>query len=128
MSGMIGNLLYVGLGSCIGGIARYLVGRLLPLTSPGFPFGTLIVNLAGCFLIGLIFGLIDRNVGLSDGMRLFLTVGFCGGFTTFSTFMYDNFLFLEGDRLLLFFIYTSVSLIVGLLLVYAGYTLGGWNH
>lgn len=128
MTGVMVNLLYVGAGSCIGGMARYLVGRLLPITSSGFPWGTLIVNLLGCFILGVIFGFLNKNVCLSDGIKLFLTVGFCGGFTTYSTFMYENFCLIADGRLLQLLVYMSLSIIVGLILTIVGYSLGNSFH
>ena len=118
------NILLVGLGSCVGGIVRYLVSKLInDNTASAFPWGTLAVNLLGCFIIGFIYGLIDRGFSLSAGMKLFLTVGFCGGFTTFSTFMHENYLLFGGGNPILFISYMAVSVIFGLLLVYSGFYL-----
>lgn len=129
MGNIIVNILVVGFGSCLGGIARYLVGKLFSTTVTGmFPWATLAVNLGGCFLIGLIYGLIDRGFTLSPEMKLFLTVGFCGGFTTFSTFMHENFLLFGGGNPWLFVAYASTSFVFGLLLVYGGYFVASSLH
>lgn len=116
------KLLFVALGSAIGGVARYLVGRFLPLQSD-FPWPTFLVNVAGCFLIGLIYGLIDRGVGMSESARLFLTVGFCGGFTTFSTFVHENYVLFGSGNILVVAAYAALSFFVGIILAYAGHAL-----
>jgi CrcB protein len=78
------------------------------------------VNLVGCFLIGLLFGLADRGNVMNDEVRLFLTVGFCGGFTTFSTFANENIALLRDGNILYFALYTAISVFVGILLTYFG--------
>ena len=79
-----------------------------------------VVNVVGCLLIGLVCGLAARLDGLGNGLKLFLTVGFCGGFTTFSTFCNENLALLRGGALLTAALYAALSLFVGLLAVYAG--------
>ena len=119
---MIRTLLLVGGGSFLGGIARYLVKigceRLFPAAT--LPIGTMAANVAGCFLIGLLYGIASRNASVSQEVLLFLTVGFCGGFTTFSTFMNENFTMLQGGEFLNAALYAGLSLAVGLLFLYFG--------
>lgn len=118
---MIKEIMAVGLGSCVGGIARYVVSRIVQTASGSlFPWGTFTVNVTGCFIIGILYGLLDRHVAISDGMRLFLTVGFCGGFTTFSTFMHENTLLFGARNLTMVAAYASLSLFAGFLCLYAG--------
>lgn len=81
------------------------------------------VNILGCFLIGLVYGLIDRGFQLNDHVRLFITVGFCGGFTTFSTFMNENYLLLTGSQHLNMVLYVLASTLGGFLMVYLAYRL-----
>lgn len=115
----------VGAGSCFGGMARYIVGRMVQAVWPtaAFPWGTFLVNVAGCFIIGLVFGLIDRGCQLNDHLRLFITVGFCGGFTTFSTFMHENYLLFTGSQHLTVALYAIASVLTGFLMLYLAYYL-----
>lgn len=110
----------VGLGSFIGGGLRFLVAKAGgALFSGVFPVGTFVVNILGCLIIGFLSGLSAAG-GLSPQSRLFLTTGFCGGFTTFSTFMNENATLLSADNYLMTGVYMVASLAVGLLCVWAG--------
>lgn len=120
------TILIVGAGSCLGGMARYLLSKLIQTPAGGvFPWGTLAVNVLGCLVIGFVYGLLDRGFNLSEGMKMFLTVGFCGGFTTFSTFMNENYLLFGSGHLLTVLAYAAVSLLLGLGMTYAGYRIAG---
>ena len=89
---MLKTLLFIGMGSFTGGVLRYLISRYVQnFLTPSFPLGTLLVNILGCFAIGLFYGLFERGNLMNPNLKMFLTVGFCGGFTTFSTFMNENF-------------------------------------
>ncbi len=117
---MVGIVFYVGAGSCVGGVARYLLSRAIgESTSSVFPWGTLAVNLLGCLLIGVIYGWLDRGHTLNEGLKAFLTVGFCGGFTTFSTFIYESERLWNSSGVWLMAVYAGVSLSLGLLCVFA---------
>ena len=118
---MARSLILIGIGSCIGGISRYLTQQYVQKYYPSsIPLGTLSVNIIGCFLIGIIYALADRGNILSPAMRLFLATGFCGGYTTFSSFAYENIsLMREGD----FFytgLYIMLSMVIGFAAVYLG--------
>jgi fluoride exporter len=114
-------LLVIGSGSFVGGIARFLVSRYVQSHAlSSFPFGTLLVNLAGCFLIGIFYGLSERGNLMNAELRMFLTVGFCGGFTTFSTFANENISLLREGDFFYFALYTSLSIFFGLLATYMG--------
>ena len=96
---MLKTLLFIGMGSFTGGVLRYLISRYVQnFLIPSFPLGTFLVNILGCFAIGLFYGLFERGNLMSPNLRMFLTVGFCGGFTTFSTFMNENFLLIKDDN------------------------------
>ncbi|MFR4038747.1 MAG: fluoride efflux transporter FluC [Butyricimonas faecalis] len=86
-----------------------------------FPFGTMAVNIAGCLLIGIFYGLFERGHPLQCGHTLIPNRGLCGGFTTFSTFMNENFVLLREQNYLYFISYTALSVILGLTAIYAGH-------
>lgn len=116
---MIHSILLVGFGSFLGGICRFLSTKLIGAHLSGaFPFGTFAVNIAGCFLIGLLYGLSEH--GLSPSVRLFLAVGFCGGFTTFSTFANESLQLFKAGNVLTFALYAGLSVFLGILAAYAG--------
>jgi fluoride exporter len=123
------KLLMVGAGGFVGSIGRYLVGvgaqRITAL--PGFPYGTLIVNIVGCLLIGLLAGLVEgRPGGMSDEMELLLFVGALGGFTTFSSFGLDSVQLMRGHSVGLALMNVIVQVVVGLLAVWGGLELVRW--
>ena len=124
VSPVLKNLLLVGLGSCLGGMVRYIVSLLCQRSSWwALPCGTLTVNLVGCLFIGLLSGYAERFGGMSVNLRMFLAVGFCGGFTTFSTFMNENVGLIKADASFSMLIYLAGSLVGGFLMVLAGYAL-----
>lgn len=118
---MLKSILIVGFGGFIGTVARFLTSRYFQenITSV-FPWSTLIINIIGSLLIGIIFGISEKGDFMSPEVRLFLAVGICGGFTTFSTFSNDAFLLIRQDEWIRFAFYTSMSFFFGLLAVYGG--------
>ena len=118
---IIKNILAVGAGSFIGGIARYLVSLAMKGIEKGFPWATLAVNLAGCLMIGLLWGLLSRNAAENTSWGLFLTVGLCGGFTTFSTFSKEALAMLQTGQIWGFASYIAMSILAGIALVALGY-------
>ena len=115
------TILAVGAGSFLGGAGRYLVSLAMKGVSKGFPWATLVVNLVGCFLIGLLWGLFSKNGTEGSNWALFLTVGLCGGFTTFSTFSKEALVMLQGGNVWGFAGYIAISVIAGIGLVAAGF-------
>ena len=120
----IRNIIAVGAGSFIGGIARYLVSLAMKGISKGFPWATLLVNLLGCLTIGLLWGFLSRNASESTSWGLFLTVGLCGGFTTFSTFSKEALTMLQTGQICGFASYIAISILAGIALVALGYYIG----
>ena len=120
---IIKNVLLVGAGSFIGGAARYLVSLALKNASKGFPWATLLVNLSGCFLIGLLWGMFSKSATEGSNWALLLTVGLCGGFTTFSTFSKEALMMLQSGNIWGFAGYIGISVAAGIALVALGYFL-----
>jgi CrcB protein len=114
------NLLLVFLGGGVGSVLRYLIGKYLNQPHGGFPFGTYAANILGSLLIGIILGLAAKNNTLSSNQTLLLATGFCGGFTTFSSFAYENQVFLKSGDFTMFALYTIASVVVGFLAVFLG--------
>lgn len=109
------NLLLVAVGGGLGSLLRYLCQKFIPTANPGdFPFGTFIVNVLGCFFIGLIYGIASKSNALTQDWILLLTTGFCGGFTTFSAFSYENINLMRHGKYLYPALYISGSVILGL--------------
>jgi CrcB protein len=107
------HVLLVFLGGGLGSALRYLVGRWTENAFALFPFGTFIVNIAGCLIIGAILGISLRFSSFSQNTVLFIATGFCGGFTTFSAFAYENYALLKNGDYLSFSFYTFGSLALG---------------
>jgi CrcB protein len=115
------NILLIGTAGGVGSIFRYLCQKYLYAWYPHpFPFGTFAVNLLGCFLIGLFYSLSERGNLLSPEWRLMLVTGFCGGYTTFSTFAYENITLLRRGDFLYFGLYAAGSVLLGILFTYLG--------
>ena len=118
---MIKNFLIVGVGGAVGSMLRYAVQKFFQAqTAAAFPTGTLLVNIAGCFLIGILWSLVSRSLTWNDEMKLLLMTGFCGGFTTFSAFTLEGIGLLKENRTVLFVIYLTASIVGGLLATFIG--------
>lgn len=119
---MLKSLLIVGSGSFIGGVLRYLISTHMKNVSMiGFPWGTLAVNLIGCFVIGIIYAIFNRYDTTDNTFCLLLTTGVCGGFTTFSTFAYENIQMLQNGNIIGFIGYIVASVVLGIALAALGY-------
>jgi len=114
------QLLLVFVGGGFGSALRFIIGKHLNSTETGIPWGTFAANILGSLLIGIILGLAAKNDSLTQNQTLLLATGFCGGFTTFSTFAYENHVFLKSGDFTSFALYTIGSFIVGFLAVFLG--------
>ena len=113
---MIRNILFVALGGAVGSVGRYLVSKSL---EGSFPWGTLTVNIVGSLLIGFLTGLVSKGI-VSPELKLLLVTGFCGGFTTFSTFSNESFQMLKAGDALLAALYIGGSVALGIFAVFLG--------
>lgn len=119
---MIKDLLLVGVGGGIGSMLRYLTSRFSVrfISSEWALVGTFIVNVVGCFIIGLLAGWLLFNMYKSQQLPLLLVTGFCGGYTTFSAFAFENVQLLQSGHLFYSILYIIASISVGLLAVWGG--------
>ena len=111
------NYLLIAAGGAAGSVLRYGFSRLW--NGPSFPYGTLAVNVIGSFLIGLLWAIFSKQA--DEQRRLLLITGFCGGFTTFSAFSLESLQLLQQSKVFVFFLYTFVTLGLGLLATYIGF-------
>lgn len=119
------TVLTVGIGGFLGTISRYVTVQLVDKRfNSVFPYGTLTVNLAGSFVLGLVIGLTFKQDQGTDNWRLFLTTGFCGGFTTFSAFAFENISLFQQKLVVTSLTYTLISLIAGFAAVLGGLVIG----
>ena len=118
---MVKSLLIAGLGGFFGTSIRFLISRYIQFTYVSvFPWGTFIVNILGSLLIGIFFGISEKGNFMSPEWRIFLTIGLCGGFTTFSSFTNDAFILLQNKELFRFAIYPALSFFLGLIAIFLG--------
>nr|WP_294938388.1 fluoride efflux transporter CrcB [uncultured Flavobacterium sp.] len=115
------TILLIAIGGGLGSVFRYLttlaVNRYSQLF---FPYATFTANILGCFLIGLILGLLEKNNVTSSDLKFFLVTGFCGGYTTFSTFSNENVSLMQANQMGTAFLYIALSVIVGLAATWSG--------
>jgi fluoride exporter len=115
------QVLFVGIGGAVGSMLRYLTTILTAkYYSASFPVATFFVNVAGCFLAGLIFGLLIQETTETQNLKFLLITGFCGGFTTFSAFALENVRLLNSGNATVAVMYTLASIAAGLLAVWIG--------
>lgn len=118
---MIKNILLVLLGGGLGSVARYVLSYFFSKNEAmQFPWATFLANTIGCLFIGILFGYIQKNNLQNETLKLLLITGFCGGFTTFSTFSLENIQFIQNQNYNLAILYTLASLVIGFLAVIIG--------
>jgi CrcB protein len=116
------EFLLIGFGGFIGSVARYYVSKLnLLIDFFSIPVGTLIVNISGSLLLGFLTGIAERSTLMNVELRLFLMIGLCGGFTTFSTFTGENLMLMRNGQFTAVILYTGISIFFGFLAIYLGY-------
>ena len=119
------SFFYVFLGGGLGAMARYSIARLIPYPQEGFPIATFIANFVSCIVLGLVMGyVIDK--GLSSKMQLLLMTGFCGGFSTFSTFSVETYTLLDNGEIGIALGYIGLSIAVCLACIFAGIKLSSF--
>jgi CrcB protein len=118
---MLRTVLLIALGGGIGSVLRYCTAVIVQKYFASiFPLATFITNMLGCLLIGIFLGLLDKNQLSDSGFKWFFITGFCGGYTTFSTFGFENIAMFQNNHSALAFLYIALSIIVGLFAVWAG--------
>ena len=118
---MLKTILYIAIGGAVGSVLRFLTTFLVSkYWSNNFPLATFIVNIIGCFLIGLFVGYLAKNQLEDSNLKWFLVTGLCGGFTTFSAFGMENYNLFQNNNSLLAFGYIALSIILGLFAVWFG--------
>jgi fluoride exporter len=121
---MLKDFLLVGFGGAVGSILRLLTSVITARFFTGaFPLATFIVNIAGCFVIGLLMGLFKDSIYVHHNYRMLLITGFCGGFTTFSAFAYENMILLHSSHNLVAAGYIFASVVLGIIAVWLGLTI-----
>ena len=118
---MIKTILLVGIGGAVGSMLRYLTSIVVQkYYASVFPLATFLTNIIGCFLIGIIVGLLAKNQMSDSNLKWLLVTGFCGGYTTFSAFGFENVSLLQSNNSTTAFLYIAASIIIGLAAVWGG--------
>ena len=121
---MIKNIFLIFIGGGLGSVCRYLISEIIFLKKFDFPYPTFISNVLGCFLIGLALGWSIKNSELNSSFIILFTVGFCGGFTTFSSFSDESLTLINNNQFFYFFSYLILSITIGILFVFIGTKIG----
>lgn len=119
------ELLSIAAGGALGAVSRFCLGNLISrIIGSALPYGTFVINIVGCFFMGLIMTMIIERGMLATAWRLFLCVGFLGGFTTFSSFGYETLMLLQEEKIVAALAYVGGSIILGLMSAALGVAVG----
>jgi len=119
------QVLIVGVGGFLGTATRYIITNCISkLSNNGFPFGTFLVNISGCFLLGFFISLTAKKITVGPNIKLLFTVGFMGAYTTFSTFSYDTSVLIKSGDFLLATINATASVLIGIISLLGGMAIG----
>ena len=122
---MMKSIILVSIGGALGSVFRYFTSIFInKYFYTLFPLATFLVNIVGCLLIGVLLGLLDKHLVVSSELKLFFVTGFCGAYTTFSTFSLENINLLQSGNYFLALLYIVLSISLGLLAVWLGFMLG----
>ena len=117
---MLKEIIAVFVGGGLGSVLRFLVNKIEIISDNNFPYSTFISNFLGCLILGLVLGYFIKNENPNSILFVFLTVGLCGGFTTFSSFSNESLELIQNGEIFTFLAYLLGSLIVGIVSVYLG--------
>lgn len=119
------QILIVGTGGFLGSVARYIIINCVSkLSNDSFPFGTFLVNISGCFLLGFFISLTAKKITVGPNIKLLFTAGFMGAYTTFSTFSYDTSVLIKSGDFLLATINATASVLIGIISLLGGMAIG----
>ena len=117
---MLKEIIAVFIGGGLGSVLRFLINKIQIISDKNFPYSTFISNFLGCLILGIVLGYFIKNENTNSMLFVFLTVGICGGFTTFSSFSNESLQLIQNGEIFTFLAYLLASLVIGIMSVYMG--------